>query len=166
MCWHHLIKHGPPQLQLPHRRHGWSQKRYINYLERGGIDQDDTNATDLERFLRTPSLVRLKIQLSMSLLSFSDTSSTISTSTTTLYDIEHFNHIRLANHLNNQQTAWNEILQSMDSYVQRLTVVNNSETGNKNDKNKEPCNEYKALDKMGMKSLQTHRTQAGRRFVE
>ena len=167
LCWHHLIKHGPPQLQLPHRRHGWSQKRYINYLERGGIDQDDTNATDLERFLRTPSLVRLKIQLSMSLLSFSDTSSTISTSTTTtLYDIEHFNHIRLANHLNNQQTAWNEILQSMDSYVQRLTVVNNSETGNKNDKNKEPCNEYKALDKMGMKSLQTHRTQAGRRFVE
>jgi len=29
ICWHHIVKHGPPQLQLPHRRHGWSQARYL-----------------------------------------------------------------------------------------------------------------------------------------
>ena len=27
--WHHVITRGPPQLQLPHRRRGWSIVRYL-----------------------------------------------------------------------------------------------------------------------------------------
>jgi hypothetical protein len=29
LCFHHIVSNGPPQLQLPHRRHGWSHGRYI-----------------------------------------------------------------------------------------------------------------------------------------
>jgi hypothetical protein len=29
LCYNHVVAHGPPQLQLPHRRHGWSHARYI-----------------------------------------------------------------------------------------------------------------------------------------
>lgn len=29
VCFHHVVTNGPPQLQLPHRRHGWSHARYM-----------------------------------------------------------------------------------------------------------------------------------------
>merc|ERR1712118_315465 len=35
VCLHHILARAPPELQLPHRRKGWSQARYLAWLENG-----------------------------------------------------------------------------------------------------------------------------------
>jgi hypothetical protein len=118
-------------------------------LECGGL-AENIALTSFERFLRTPTLVRLRLGISFSSL----TSSGVRSSELSSMDQAHQ---RLARHLNNEQIAWDEILRSMDSYVQRLTVAISDDKGSA----KEPCDEYKVLEKNGMKSLQKHRTQSG-----
>jgi hypothetical protein len=107
-------------------------------MEQGGKEDDsnDSTSNNMPRFLGTPTLVRLEEHVPLSL---------------PLRREEYLNerHQRLAHHINNEEISWNEILQSMDAYKQRLTV---SKT------NKEPCEEYKLLEKYGMKYLSQYKS--------
>ena len=113
-------------------------------MEQGGKDDATTTTpTAIEsnahtsRFFKTPSLVRLSFHVPLSLQSSS-------------HNRMDEMHQRLAHHITNEQACWDEILKSMDAYVQRLTVAKTS--------NKEPCVEYTLLEKYGMKYLSKYRT--------
>jgi len=105
-------------------------------------------------------LLRLRHPVPLSLLSLSQMSqhtTTTTTITTSANDLDQ-RHRRLAHHLNNEEIAWDEILQSMDAYIQRLTVLDGSSGS------KEPCVEYKVLEKNGLKSFHEYRMKVGRSF--
>ena len=113
-------------------------------MEQGGKDDVTTTTPTVaesnshtSRFLKTPSLVRLSFHVPLSLQSSS-------------HNRMDEMHQRLAHHITNEQACWDEILKSMDAYVQRLTVSKTT--------NKEPCVEYMLLEKYGMKYLSKYRT--------
>lgn len=124
-------------------------------MEQGGndsttaIDTIDTTETTVSktivaRFLRTPTLVRLQISIPLKFHRIAHQSSSQSNQ-----DNMDQMHQRLAYHINNEQVAWDEILRSMDAYIQRLTVATTA---------KEPCAEYKVLEKWGMQFNSEYRS--------
>ena len=124
------------------------------YLEQGGRDVtsqgNQTEATTINIFLKTPMLLRLSHPVPLSRLSLMSQHTTI----TSANDLDQ-RHRRLAHHLNNEEIAWDEILQAMDAYIQRLTVLEGSGS-------KEPCLEYKILEKNGLQSFHEYRMKVGR----
>ena len=126
------------------------------YLEQGGRDVtsqgNQTEATTINIFLKTPMLLRLCHPVPLSLLSLMSQHTT--TTITSANDLDQ-RHRRLAHHLNNEEIAWDEILQAMDAYIQRLTVLEGSGS-------KEPCLEYKILEKNGLQSFHEYRMKVGR----